>query len=364
MTIGVVGASVRAAVASLQRAGFEAWAVDQFCDRDLSRQAASTRCPFEQYPAILSDLAATFPPGPVLYTGGLENEPAIVDRLAATRPLWGNSSGVLAKVRDPFWIHNTLFAHGLRVPRILPGRAPIPREGQWLRKSLHSSGGLGVRFADSTTMGGYLQEFIAGEPMSAVFTSTPTECNLFGITAQLIGEPWLHARGCQYCGNVGPIPVPPELEDRLSAIGKLLHSTAQLEGVWGIDFILWDGIPYVVEVNPRYTASVEVLEFATGRSVFGSIGPAAARVIGKGIIFAGEIIRFPPAGPWDDDLERPFDPWRLPQFADIPTPGDVIEAGRPVMTVFAAASTSDECRLKLRERATELDRIFTVERHP
>ena len=37
--VGVVGASARAAVHSLGRAGFATWAVDLFADRDLARVA-------------------------------------------------------------------------------------------------------------------------------------------------------------------------------------------------------------------------------------------------------------------------------------------------------------------------------------
>ena len=36
-------------------------------------------------------------------------------------------------------------------------------------------------------------------PMSAVYCGT----TLLGVTEQLIGEPWLHAKGFVYCGNIG-----------------------------------------------------------------------------------------------------------------------------------------------------------------
>ena len=96
--VGVVGASARAAVMSLARAGYAAWTVDLFADRDLKRIAPCVRCPLAEFPEAIPELADRFPPGPVLYTGGLENYPDVVAELAMRRPLWGNGPDVLRRV--------------------------------------------------------------------------------------------------------------------------------------------------------------------------------------------------------------------------------------------------------------------------
>ena len=149
-SIGVVGASARAAVHSLARAGLSAWAVDLFGDRDLARVAPCAVCSFVDYPAALPRLAAEFPPGPVLYTGGLENHPTVVAELAATRKLWGNTPDVLERVRDPFRLFPALAAAGFTVPRLIPAGEPCPTDGRWVRKPLRSAAGLGIRFATAT----------------------------------------------------------------------------------------------------------------------------------------------------------------------------------------------------------------------
>ena len=127
-----------------------------------------------------------------------------------------------------------------------------------------------------------------------------------------------------------------------------LVAAFSLSGYFGIDFILNEGTPYVVEVNPRYPASVEVLEFAAHLD----------RAVGKAIYFAPHAFRFPTSGPWDADLQIPFDPWRLPGFADIPEPDEPMEAGSPVLTFFASGSTVASCREQLQSRAAELDAQF------
>src|SRR5688572_12838500 len=132
LPVGVVGASARAAVGSLRRAGIAAWAVDLFADRDLQRMAPCVRCPLTGYPDAIPELCDGFPPGPVLYTGGLENHPDVVRELARRRPLWGNGLEVLEQVRDPFRLHHAVVKAGRPVPGVLPGTHPLPYEGRWV----------------------------------------------------------------------------------------------------------------------------------------------------------------------------------------------------------------------------------------
>jgi predicted ATP-grasp superfamily ATP-dependent carboligase len=359
--VGVVGASARAAVHSLARAGLSAWAVDLFGDRDLTSMAPCAVCSFADYPTALPRLAEHFPPGPVLYTGGLENHPNIVAELAAERELWGNPPNVLERVRDPWGLHSTLAAAGVAVPRLVPHREPCPSIGRWLRKPLRSSAGLGIRFAEPGEAASELHDFqqwIDGTPLSAVFR----DATLFGVTEPLVGLSWLHARPFAYCGSV-TLPDPTdELTRTLARLGSALAREFGLRGVWNVDFILKDGVPYPVEVNPRYSASVEVLEHATEQAVFGNRLAAtrseARRTIAKAIYFAPHALTFPTAGPWDADLAGTFDPCRLPAFADIPAAGSAIPAGFPVITLFASGSSSAACRERLQSQAGELDQLF------
>src|SRR5207249_7150474 len=143
--------------------------------------------------------------------------------------------------------------------------------------------------------------------------------------------------------------------------------------LWGLDFVLRGGVPYPVEVNPRYTAAAEVLELGMQTSVMASHGECFSggmalskfkiprrydSPVGKAIYYAPHAIHFPQGGPWDADLAGEFDPWRLPGFADIPEPGSVIEAGSPVLTFFATGSTPAEVREQLQSRAAELDALW------
>lgn len=358
--IGVVGASARAAVHSLARAGMKAWAIDLFGDRDLQSVAAWAGCPMDRYPAALPGIAKSFPPGPVLLTGGLENHPRVVAELAETRELLVGPAESIERVRDPRALNAALVAGGFANPRVLdPGEA-CPATRRWLLKSNRSSAGIGVRFAkagqrpDPTS---YLQEFVAGPSMSAVYI----DAKLFGATEQLIGVDWLHARGFHYAGNIGPIVLSPKLNDDLVRLGQYLTAEFGLRGVFGIDFTSSSDRAFVVEVNPRYPASVEVIEHAVGRALFRNESGRSNSVLvcaGKAIYYAPHRIAFPAVGPWEEDLAESFDPWRLPSFADIPEAHTMIEAGWPVLTFFARGSSPPAVRDQLQSRAAELDVLF------
>jgi predicted ATP-grasp superfamily ATP-dependent carboligase len=376
--IGVVGASARAAVMTLARAGRQCWAVDLFNDRDLKRLAPCVRCSFGDFPHAIPALAAQFPPGPVMYTGGLENHPDVIAELSRSRELLGNDAEAVRRARDPLLLTNrpaTLPA-GSVVPQHGPPlrgggirsseRSPesrigfsadsgLPRHrvadqvGDWLLKSLRSSGGLGVRRAvpgEVVPAGHIAQEYISGPAMSAVYRDE----TLLGITEQLIGVPWLHAEEFHYAGTITGSLAGRASDGSLPSLARRANGRS-LVGYHGVDFILNGDAPFVLEINPRYTASVEAIEFANH----------LGRTVGKAIWFAPHDLRFPDSGPWDADLAGDFDPWRLPNYADIPEPREPIPAGQPVLTFFATGRDSAECRDRLQSQAEELDRLFARE---
>jgi predicted ATP-grasp superfamily ATP-dependent carboligase len=370
------------------RAGFAAWAVDLFADRDLKRMAPCVRCPADDYPEALPRLADAFPPGPVMYAGGLENRPDVVRELATRRPLWGNPPDSLETARDPFFISRVLEPRGMNFPSPevhLADAPPPPLDCEWLLKPRSGAGGQGIRrWGPGDPLPRhperwYFQQFVDGTPMSALFLSDPPRQILLGVTEQLVGTPWLHAGPFRYAGNIGPARVYSGEDYVLGRAGRELAEAAWLRGIWGYDYIKTepDG-PFPVEVNPRYTAGLEVLELAAGvppllghAAAFGQTSlpvpfppTTTSRVVGKAIYFAPRRVVFPPAGPWDADLAADFHPWRLPAFADIPEPGEVIEPGWPVLTFFAKGSTPDECRSRLQSTAAELDELFSAETTP
>src|SRR5262245_55333161 len=84
-TLILLGASVRAAAFSATRAGFRPYAIDRFADRDLAALGPAVK--IVRYPTDFLSAIEAAPSAPWVYTGGLENHPRLVDRLARLRPL-------------------------------------------------------------------------------------------------------------------------------------------------------------------------------------------------------------------------------------------------------------------------------------
>ncbi len=384
MKMLIVGASVRAAAYSAWRAGLQPWSADLFGDRDLRVASARAGTPcrrVQRYPHDFLDISRQGPAGPWMYTGALENHPALVDRIARARPLWGNLWGnqgmALGDVRSPFKVFRVLREAGLACPTVYEKPADVPREGSWLVKPRAGTSGRGIAFFSPShpapshaSARNYFQEFVEGEPCAAVYCAGQGKACLLGVTRQLVGEPWLHAAPFQYCGSIGPLALSSRQKEAFDRLGNVLASSFQLQGLFGIDGVLRGDLLWPVEINPRYTASVEVLELATGLAALAHHGRAFERDlplpsgpprpgwIGKAIYFADRPLIFPADGPWEESLADPWDPWRVPAFADIPHAGEAIGGGRPVLTLFSRGTSLAECRDHLQHLAAGLDRRF------
>jgi predicted ATP-grasp superfamily ATP-dependent carboligase len=377
-TLLIFGASTRAAAFSALRAGLRPWCADLFADRDLSRHCPVVPLP-GPYPQSFRTLIDTPLPGPWMYTGGLENWPALVGELARRRPLWGNDEKSLERARDPFFVSCLLRQEGLAVPAVHRDPDDLPPASRWLVKPMRGAGGAGIQFWEpegphrpAPGRGAvYFQEHVEGEPCAAVFVSDGRRTWLLGLTRQLVGCDWLHAGPFRYCGSVGPLEPGPNLRADLDRLGTVLAHGCKLLGLFGVDGVLRDGIFWPVEINPRYTASVEVLEYAAGLKSLAwharafspdGLPPAFAPpapttgFVGKAILFAREDLVFPADGPWLAELSRPTPPHEVPRHADIPAAGERIRAGRPVLTFFARADSVAECERALLEQAADLDR--------
>ena len=369
----ILGASARAAAFSALRAGFQPLCLDLFADTDLAQV-----CPVQRitsgYPHALPALCQQQPPAPWIYTGGLETRPTLVQRIARDRPLWGNGARVLRRARDPFLVHRLLTAAGLPVPEVRSS-PPSSADSTWLIKTRTHVGGNGIRpytpDATPSTAPAYYQQWIDGMPAAAIYIATEAGTRLVGLTLQLVGMPWLHARRFHYCGSIGPLEITSSLKQVLQRLGEVLTYGCGLRGLFGVDGILQGDEFWPVEINPRYTASVEVLERATGwralaehALAFASnaeevSGQGTHSMVGKAILFAQHRLTFP-------TLQNHLDHgW--PCFADIPTSGTLIEPGQPILSFFVRENSVPECLAKLRAIAEDLHRnsfqcsVFSVQ---
>lgn len=356
----ILGSSARASAFSALRAGLRPRCLDSFADADLTAACPALAIDPNQTDDELERLAASLGAPFWLYTGPFENRPDLIDRLSRSSRLLGNGAETLRAVRNPWNVAAALTRHGFAAPRLARIAGDPPHDGRWLVKPLASGGGWGVRFWDGEppdfNTSHYLQEFIDGPTLSALYVAANGSARLLGIARQehgAAGSPFL------YRGSIGPWPVDDRMAAKLARLGDVLASEFGLVGLFGVDFVLADDEPWPIEVNPRYTASVEVLELAAGRALLadhvraclaGELPEAplmaSSSVVGKRIMYATQPTRFP------EVLLPRFRPniFEPSSIADIPRPGAMIQPGEPVMTVLAKGRDAAEC-------LAELDRL-------
>ncbi len=366
MDILIVGASARAAAQSARRAGLTPAAIDLFADSDLAAIAATHRVDLQDYPQGLPQAARSFPPGPFLYTGGLENHPDVLAAIARERPLWGIAPATLQAIRDPLRFREVLHRAGLPTAEVRDSIAGLPRDGSWLLKPRDSAGGLRIRPLEpgvDLPSGGtwHAQKRLSGRSLGALFLATTTRLEYLGATESRQGVP---GAPFAYAGSVGPVPLSSTLRDRITAIGRILAFHFDLRGLFGVDLIEREDVPIPVEINPRYTASVEILEHALGlalladhrRAFENDDDPApvlspSARIIGKAIVYARAPLRFPNIQP---------NPRRvIPRFADLPAPGTPFSPGDPILTVFARGRSVPDTHRRLDRLTSQISRILS-----
>ena len=156
--------------------------------------------------------------------------------------------------------------------------------------------------------GFYAQERIDGVPASIVFVAAGGRAVPLGVSRQLIGEAAFGAPAIDTAAMCSRRQTMHVLTDAVveSAIALASYVAEQfgLVGLNGIDFIVRDDVPYAIEVNPRWSASMELVERhvrrvdvrrarggVRGRRAAGVRSPSARRgrsAIGKAIVFARE----------------------------------------------------------------------------
>lgn len=392
----VVGASVRGFAQSATRCGWDVFAADLFADEDLRcvarevvRMAGGGPRP---YPAGLVAVLESFPDAPWCYTGALENHSAIIEAITAVRPLLGCGADAVRGVRDWRLLGPVVRAAGLSHPETRDDPLGLPVDGSFLVKPVASAGGRGIRpwtpaaraaFAargDARREGFIWQRWTTGEAWSAALLFGDGRPRLLAAMRQFVGLRWCRAAPFAYCGSiltdVGAGAAEPWAA--FERLGDPLADAFGLRGLVGVDAIVdRSGGVTVVEVNPRMTASMELLERASGVSIAGLHlgacgvpGPAPAvmppAVPGgwsKAVLFAKGAV------PIDEQRLRALrgvasawttDDGGWPAVADVPSCGQTIPSGAPLVTVFASGRRVVDPRSILRRRVARAAAILSA----
>jgi predicted ATP-grasp superfamily ATP-dependent carboligase len=332
----VIAVSARMVAQLAVADGYDVTALDRFGDVDLRALAPGATAPSSDALAALADEVEA---EAVVYGAGFENRPDLVARLAEGRELLGTPAESLAPVRDPWAVAAAARSAGARAPETrsvheLPEAAGA-RRAEWLRKSLRSGGGRGVRAWAGGRLAPteILQRRTDGLSSSAAAVGDGRRAVVLGVTEQLHRRP-----GFGWMGNVVPPRLPDgelaELDGQLRAVCDEVAARFGVRGAFGVDAV-WDGRhAWVLEVNPRPPGSLELFgpgcfeAHVRGARSMGlptaGTPPATRCAKVKLVLFADRDVRAPDPGRWPAGLVR-----------DIPSGGETIRRGAPVCTLIS-----------------------------
>jgi predicted ATP-grasp superfamily ATP-dependent carboligase len=268
----IIALSARPFVAAAAQAGFKVTAIDGFNDSQTLALASEVElAPFdhdgfkaEALLAMIDRLHASRYLG-FVYGSGFEAQPALLAEITKRIPLLGNHPATLLSVKSPQVFFSACEQLGLACPQTwTEADATLPSHG--LLKSVGACGGSHVRPYSNAKVSldrqHYAQQRLHGLPVSVLFLANGQQAALVGFNEMMLAP--TDSMPYRYGGAVSQIDLPAMVQRQLLDAVQRLTAKFSLLGLNSLDAVVQDGVAYVLEINPRLSASVGLYEAVEG----------------------------------------------------------------------------------------------------
>ncbi|MFK7794208.1 MAG: ATP-grasp domain-containing protein [Gammaproteobacteria bacterium] len=265
----IISHSARALSESASRAGWNVISVDGFADTDTLESCSECWClPLNagefvrsQLETCLTKLKQRYPQAKVILGAGVENLASNIEQFPSWQ-LCANSSKTTSQLKDPHIFFEALRKLQVEYPSVQYGTTK-PESGNWLYKLSDSCGGMGVSREYIDNPQGYWQQKIPGVAVSALCISDGQDVFCLGVNQQYSISSF-GAYPYVYLGALANAEISPVIKEKTATYTDKIINHFKLKGVFSVDMVLVDqreqqGL-YVLEVNPRISASFELYE--------------------------------------------------------------------------------------------------------
>ncbi|MCX6682136.1 MAG: ATP-grasp domain-containing protein [Methanoregula sp.] len=331
----VAGFATRHVAQAAFRAGYSVCAVDHFCDQDLSWYTTDSLRfdELEDLPSAIGEMSNRYRFDMVVVTSGAEDIKTMI-------PLCGTPRGHVIRFLDKLEIQHFFERLKVPVPRLVSnGEFPAmlkPRRGAggWRNAVVRNEKENAAWEALYPDLPSIRQEMVEGIPASVCCVADGTRACAVAVNEQILRGTGNSPFG--FCGSVTPFAH--QQKDHMIAVAEQIAASSGCTGTIGIDFVAGDDA-YAIEINPRFQATVDTVEMATGCSLFQMhidacrgilprIKPRAMKYAARSILFA------------DRDMTVCTDLKHLsPIVADIPWPDTFFEEDQAIISVYGSGST-------------------------
>jgi predicted ATP-grasp superfamily ATP-dependent carboligase len=346
----IIAGSGRMLAQAACHAGLKALVIDLYADLD-TRQYALEVCrlpslAIEHVAPVLDDLAGRYRVGRAVYGSGLEPYPETLDYLGQRMTLLGNAPAVFRRLQNKAGFFAALADLQIPFPEV---SFVAPAADGWLVKPMQGQGGLGIRrySPGSVDHGGYWQKFQAGAPGSVLFLADTRRVSVVGFHTQF--NAGLSA-GLEFAfsGLINHSILSAGQKSRLAGwLSRCVRAFA-LKGLNALDFIQDGERIYVLEINPRPSASMQLYDGVLARHMAACEGalpaalPAQEGFAGFRIVYADKDLRIPEGLVWPE--------WAM----DRPGTGALCHAGQPVCSVISRSSQPERVEAELASRQQQI----------
>ncbi|MDD5461898.1 MAG: ATP-grasp domain-containing protein [Methylococcales bacterium] len=328
----IVASSGRMLAQAAKSAGLKPLVVDLFADIDTQGYATEFRkisSLAEQHltPAIhyFTDRYAV---SQIIYGSGFEYYPESLYYLNSCLTLLGNSPDTFVKLHNQPEFFSLLNSLNIAHPDVIFNAPDVA--DNWLVKPMQGQGGRGIhRFNKNTIESNvYWQKYQAGTQHSVLFLANGQVMQVLGFNTQwAVGLS--ETEEFIFSGIVNNGELPDEHKALvISWLDKIVPLFA-LKGLNSLDFILSDNKCYVLEINPRPSASMQLYD---GDLIAGHIKASQGKLSpynfvensykGYRIVYASEEVLIPDGFLWPK--------WCM----DLPEPGTLIQTGQPICSII------------------------------
>lgn len=355
----ILANSARAIAASARRAGFSPLAVDVFGDSDTREASLATMTldgglsaglAADKVECAVKTLISDYHPIGLAYGSGFEHQPETIAALAGELRIFGNRAESIRRAKDPLALADFCAGAGILHPPITFD-SPEDRQ-RWLLKTRGGAGGTHVVGAvqGRRSENAYYQRRVKGESISALFVADGQRTAIIGLSRQWTSP--TSESPFRYGGAAGPIGVGRAQAAEIARCVARVAAEMRLVGVNSADFVVSGDAVWLIEINPRPGATMDLFE-PDRRTLF-EVHVAACDgkllAVRSGLGFRAAMIVYAPA---DLLVSLPAQLW--PQWtADQPRIGTRIVAGDPLCTVLASAVTVDAAQRLVEMRAEDV----------
>lgn len=296
------------------------------------------------------------------YGAGFEKEPEMLARMNTLLPVIGNLEQVVSHCKAPDDFFSLCERLQVPYPKVMFSQ-PCNADG-WLRKEIGASGGAHIQLADLQLSHGqksqegkvYYQQFQQGQAVSCLFVASNDNnqhrVQVIGFNEQLINP--CDDAPFRYGGAVSNVAISDVAKARFEQYIGQLSEAIGLVGLNSCDAICNGDAVYVLEINPRLSATIDLYvnaqlfekHMAAVKGEVFELEQVCQKSHAQQIIYAEIGVTIKANIIWPS--------W----VYDRPKPGSFLAKGMPVCTVTAEAETADLAKCLVNERAVAISRDF------